>query len=126
VRAAVEGVCIQMRVILDRLDSVSPVSSVLATGGAFRSALWRQVMAGALDRPLHVVESAEGTALGAAALGLFALGRASSLSEAVNELTPPDDASPAPVTVPRELVATYARLRAMVPELVDAIAREWP
>jgi gluconokinase len=83
-------------------------------------------MAAALDRPLHVVESAEGTALGAAALGLFALGRASSLREAVNELTPPDGASPAPVTVPRELVATYARLRAMVPELVDAIAREWP
>ncbi|HWC38936.1 MAG TPA: gluconokinase, partial [Acidimicrobiales bacterium] len=126
VRAAIEGVCIQMRLILDQLDSVGQVSSVLATGGAFRSALWRQVMAAALDRPLHVVEGAEGTALGAAALGLFALGRAASLSDAVDELTPPDSPPPAPVTVPNDLVATYARLRSMMPELVDAIARDLP
>jgi gluconokinase len=126
VRAAVEGVSIQMRVILDRLDSVAPVTSVRATGGAFRSALWREVMAAALDRPLHVVEGAEGTALGAAALGLFALGYASSLSDAVAELAGPSDLQPAPVVVPKDLVATYARLRAAVPELVDAIARDWP
>jgi gluconokinase len=126
VRAAVEGVCIQMRVILDRLDSVAPVTSVRATGGAFRSSLWREVMAAALDRPLQVVEGAEGTALGAAALGLFALGRAQSLSDAVAELAGPDDLQPAPVVVPTDLVATYARLRSVVPELVDAIAREFP
>jgi gluconokinase len=83
-------------------------------------------MAAALDRPLQVVEGAEGTALGAAALGLFALGRASSLSDAVAELAGPDGLQPAPVAVPRDLVATYARLRSMVPELVDAIARELP
>lgn len=126
VRAAVEGVCIQMRLILDRLDTVSPVSSVLATGGAFRSALWREVMAAALDRPLHVVEGAEGTALGAAALGLFALGRAPSLSDAVNDLTPAGGTPPAPVSVSTDLVAVYTRLRAMLPELVDAIAHDMP
>jgi gluconokinase len=126
VRAAIEGVCIQMRLMLDRLDSVEPVASVLATGGAFRSALWREVMAAVLDRPLRVVEGAEGTALGAAALGLFALGRASSLSDAVTELAPTDGPPPAPVTVSKDLVATYARLRSRVPELVDAIARDMP
>jgi gluconokinase len=83
-------------------------------------------MAAALDRPLQVVEGAEGTALGAAALGLFALGRASSLSEAVAELAGPNDLQPTPVVVPTNLVATYARLRSMVPVLVDAIARELP
>jgi gluconokinase len=111
-RAAVEGVCIQMRVVLDRLDSVAPVTS--------------EVMAAALDLPLHVVEGAEGTALGAAALGLFALGRASTLSDAVAQLAGPDELQPAPVVVTRDLVATYARLRAMLPELVDAIARDLP
>jgi gluconokinase len=125
-RAAVEGVCIQMRVVLDRLDSVAPVTSVKATGGAFRSRLWREVMAAALDLPLHVVEGAEGTALGAAALGLFALGRASTLSDAVAQLAGPDELQPAPVVVTRDLVATYARLRAALPELVDAIARDLP
>jgi gluconokinase len=123
-RAAVEGVCIQMRVILDRLASVQPVTSVRATGSAFRSRLWREVMAAALDRPLRVVEGAEGTALGAAALGLFALGRAPSLTDAMEQLAGPDHLQPAPVAVPQDLIATYARLRSMVPMLVDAIARD--
>jgi glycerol kinase len=35
VRAAVEGVCLQMRIILDRLDEVQPVTTVRATGGVF-------------------------------------------------------------------------------------------
>jgi gluconokinase len=121
----VEGVCIQMRVILDRLGSVQPVTSVRATGSAFRSRLWREVMAAALDRPLRVVEGAEGTALGAAALGLFALGRAPSLTDAMEQLAGPDDLQPAPVAVPQDLIATYARLRSMVPMLVDAIARDF-
>jgi gluconokinase len=125
-RAAVEGVCIQMRVVLDRVDSVAHVTSVRATGGAFRSRLWRDVMAAALDRPLQIVEGAEGTALGAAALGLFAIGRAPSLDDAVMELAGPGDLQPAPVGVSEDLVATYAHLRAMLPELVDAIARDLP
>src|SRR6185295_6761314 len=53
VRAAVEGVCLQLRVILDQLDRLHPVSSVRVTGGALRSPLWRDVLAAALDRPLH-------------------------------------------------------------------------
>jgi gluconokinase len=122
VRAAVEGVCLQMRVILDSLDHLEPVTSVRVTGGTFRSALWLEVMAAALDRPLYPVGDAEGTALGAAALGLFALGRASSLPEAVDELSPPD-AAPAPsIVASPELVATYRRVRATVPQLVGALA----
>ena len=35
VRAAVEGVCVQMRLILDRVSEVKPVSSVHVTGGVF-------------------------------------------------------------------------------------------
>src|SRR5207249_6961803 len=88
VRAAVEGVCLQLRIVLDQLDRLERVRSVRVTGGAFRSALWREVMAATLDRPLHAVGAAEGTALGAAALGLFALGRAPQLSDAVAQLSP--------------------------------------
>ena len=53
VRAAIEGVCLQLRIILDQLDRLHPVSSVRVTGGALRSPLWRDVLAAALDRPLH-------------------------------------------------------------------------
>jgi gluconokinase len=52
VRAAVEGVCLQLSTILANLDRIEPVTSLRVTGGAFRSPLWREVMAATLDRPL--------------------------------------------------------------------------
>ena len=99
------------------------MSSVRVTGGALRSPLWRDVLAAALDRPLHTVGDAEGTALGAAALGLFALGRAPGLTEAVAALAGPDTATTTPpVIADRALVAVYERMRAAVPELIEALA----
>lgn len=120
-RAALEGVCLQLRVVLDQLDALQPVHSVRATGGAFRSALWRDVMAATLDRPLQTVGAAEGTALGAAALGLLALGRATQLGEAVAQLSPPSADEPPPVVADPALVGAYDRLRASVPELIRSL-----
>ncbi len=119
VRAALEGVCMQMRIILDRLDAIDEVSSVRVTGGVFRSALWRQVMAATLDRPLYVVGEADGTALGAAALALLALGRASTLTDALAGLA--DSGQAEPIDADPELVATYERLRASLPELIHGL-----
>jgi gluconokinase len=122
VRAAIEGVCAQLRSIVDRLDQVAAVRSVRATGGVFRSALWQQIMAAMLDRPLQIAGEAEGTALGAAALGLFALGRASTLPDALALLT--DRGAPAPDRVHSDpdVVATYDRVRASIPTLIDDLA----
>jgi gluconokinase len=121
IRAAVEGVCLQMRLIVDRLDEVSPVSALRATGGVFRSALWREVMAAMLGRPIEIAGDAEGTALGAAALGLFAIGRAPTLAAAVEALAgaagpPAATAEPDP-----RLVAAYDELRASVRPLIAAL-----
>jgi gluconokinase len=80
-------------------------------------------MAAALDRPLHAVGDAEGTALGAAALALFALGRTSELADAVAQLSPPAASQPPPIVANPELVAAYDRLRASVPALVRSLAR---
>lgn len=121
VRAAVEGVCMQMRLVLDELDAVVPVTSVRATGGAFAERLWRDVLAAMLDRPLVVVGGAEGTALGAAALGLYALGGADTLEDAVARLSN-ERTDPRPVDVDPTTVATYDRLRASVPDLVGRLA----
>ncbi len=120
VRAAVEGVCFQLRAILDSLYAVHPVTAVHATGGALRSPLWREVLAATLDRPLRIVGEAEGTALGAAALGLVAIGRAATLAEAVAQLA---GGAPEPplVQFDPELAATYDRLRASIPELIRAL-----
>ncbi|MDQ3896977.1 MAG: gluconokinase [Actinomycetota bacterium] len=119
VRAAVEGVCMQMRLIVDRLDAMHAVRSVRATGGVFRSPLWREVMAAAIGRPLHLVGDAEGTARGAAALGIFALGRAPTLAAAAAQLGA-DDVSP-PIEADGRAVAVYARVRERVPALVASL-----
>ena len=73
--------CLQLSTIVDHLHRIEPVVSVRATGGTFRSQLWRQVLAAVLDRPLSIGGDAEDTALGAAALGLQALGYARSSSK---------------------------------------------
>ena len=119
VRAALEGVCMQMRGITDRLHQIERVDSVRATGGVFRSPLWLEVMAAVIGRPLVLAGDAEGTARGAAALGLFALGGAPSLVAAAAELGAGGAA--AVVEPDPSLVTAYDRLRASVPALAAAV-----
>lgn len=121
VRAAVEGVCLQLATIVDRLDLLEPVTAVRLTGGAFRSPLWQQVLAGVLDRPLHALGSTEGSALGAAALGLYALGRARRLEDAPALLVDPHAADAQRVPPDPALVARYARTRTEIPRLIHAL-----
>jgi gluconokinase len=77
VRAALEGVCQQLRLVLDAIrDAGNEVTAVRATGGFARSAVWRQMLADVLDAPIGFAASEEGSARGAAILGLQALGLA--------------------------------------------------
>jgi gluconokinase len=77
VRAALEGVCQQLRLVLDSIrDAGNEVTAIRATGGFARSALWRQMLADVLDAPVGFAASEEGSARGAAILGLQALGLA--------------------------------------------------
>jgi gluconokinase len=125
-RAAVEGVCLNVALVLDQLDRLAPVRSVRATGGTFESALWREVAGGLLDRPLRVLDGVEGTALGAAALGVFALGREPTLEAALASLCDLDAHLGPPETPPPELVATYRAVRHSVPGLIAGLGRLAP
>jgi gluconokinase len=116
-RAALEGVCLQVSSIADALGSVAPVREVRATGGPFRSPLWRTVMAAMLGRPLVIEAGAGGTALGATALGWHALGGAPDLPTALAALRGPVGQR-TPVAVPAEDLEAYARLRAGFPDLI--------
>jgi gluconokinase len=117
VRAALEGVCLQVATVADTLEAIAPVREVRATGGTFRAPLWRTVMAAVLARPLVVDAGAGGTALGATALGWYALGGAPDLPSALTALRGPvPPSSPVPVTEAE--LSTYGRLRAGFPDLV--------
>lgn len=81
IRAVLEGILFNLCSILPAVESlVGPSRSIKATGGFARSALWRQMMADIFDRDVVVPESFESSCLGAAVLGLHALGLADSLS----------------------------------------------
>jgi gluconokinase len=69
VRAALEGVCHQLRLVLDSLvDAGYRVDEVRATGGFMRSDLWRQLLAEALAVRVDFTGTRDASAYGAALL----------------------------------------------------------
>ncbi|EYR64941.1 sugar kinase [Actinotalea ferrariae CF5-4] len=119
-RAALEGVAMQVGLIASRVDAVHPVRDVTATGGTLRSPLWQQLVAAALGRPMTVAGAAEGTARGAAVLGLVGLGIAPDLPAALGLLRDPL-ATAEPVQPVPELVVAAARARSRAAELLASL-----
>jgi xylulokinase len=76
IRAALEGVALELRIALDALRKLAPIrGEMLVVGGGSRSRLWRQIFADAFNMRIvktNVDQSA--AALGAAALAAVGLG----------------------------------------------------
>ena len=118
VRAAVEGVCQQLALVRDAFSATGlPVTEVRATGGAVASPLWVSTLAAALDLPVRVADSPEGTGLGACLLGLHALGALPDLDAATALVGVSDPVVPDPAA--RDL---YARTRPLVEQSTRALA----
>lgn len=92
-----------------------------ATGGVFRSPLWRDVVAGVLNRPLIVTGAAEGSGLGAAILGARALGIVESLKEGYDLLRGEVEETRVPVT--EEARLAYETMHYEVPKLLQRYGR---
>ncbi|MGY2067493.1 gluconokinase [Blastococcus sp. SYSU DS0619] len=117
VRAAVEGVCQQLALVRDAFAATDvPVREVRATGGAVASPLWIRTLAAALDLPVRVAESPEGTGLGACLLGWHALGELPDLDAATSLVAVHDPVLPDP-----DAVAVYRRLRPLVDRSTAAL-----
>lgn len=82
-RAVLEGVAFALR---DCLDTVTGVGATATrgrvSGGGSRSRLWLQIVASALEMPLEVMATDQGSAFGAALLGGVAAGVYSDLDQA--------------------------------------------
>lgn len=121
VRAGVEGVAFQLWTILRRLRTIARVEQVRATGGVFRSPLWRDVVAGVLNRPLIVTGAAEGSGLGAAILGAYALGVVDSLPAGYNLLR--GEKEEEQVVVSDADLTAYETMRYGMPALLQRYGR---
>ncbi len=119
VRAALEGVCLNLASALQLLGgAVGAAPSFRASGGFARSGLWRQMLCDVLGGPLSVPGTAETSCLGAALLARRALGELPNLAAlpfAASAQHTPDAAAHAVYT---ELLPIFGRLgAAMLPEM---------
>lgn len=81
IRSVLEGVIFNLYSVLLALEELIGVpTKVMATGGFARSELWRQMMADIFNQEVVVPESFESSCLGAAILGMYALGKVDSLN----------------------------------------------
>ena len=113
VRAAIEGVCLQLALVLRSVRSAGyEVRELRATGGFARSAFWRQLLADVLGIPVGFPRGHEGSAFGAALLGMQALGLVDSVDVAadlvrIDEVVEPD---PRAAAVYERLLPAFAGL----------------
>lgn len=74
VRAAIEGVTLNLFVILQAVQDIAgPITSLRAAGGFAQSSLWRQLVADVFNRPISIPTQRQSSSAGAAILGLYAL-----------------------------------------------------
>jgi gluconokinase len=130
-RAALEGVCQQLAVVLNSMRAAgNEVREIRATGGFARSPLWRQMLADVLGRDVGFPAGHEGSSFGAALLGMQALGLIESIDIAadlikITETVRPDPAAagvyaqlqPVFVELYNALVPTFTSLRRLSPSL---------
>jgi gluconokinase len=117
VRAAIEGVCQQLALVLASVrGSGYEVREIRATGGFARSELWKQVLADALGMPVGFAEGHEGSAFGAALVGMEALGVVESIDLAADLVRIEEVVEPEPAAA-----AVYERLRPTFEELSEQL-----
>jgi gluconokinase len=127
VRAALEGVCQQLALVLASVrEAGNEVREVRATGGFARSELWRRILAAALGMPVAFAEADQGSAFGAALLGMEALGVVDTIEHTaelvrIGDVVEPD---PAGAAVLAEMLPTFAALYDALEPTFRVLARE--
>jgi gluconokinase len=117
IRAALEGVCQQLALVLQSMRAAgNEVRQVRATGGFARSPLWRQMLADALGMEVHFPAGHEGSSFGAALLGMQALGLIESVEVAADLVKIEDVVRPDPAAAAR-----YASLLPVFSDLYEAL-----
>jgi gluconokinase len=123
VRAALEGVCLQLALVLRTLRETGiEVEQVRATGGFARSSLWRQLLADVLDMPVDFPAGHEGSGYGAGLFGLAVLGLIPSIDAAAERVGEHSTVRPDPTSaaVYRALLPVFAGLYdALVPAYTE-------
>lgn len=125
IRAVLEGVIFNLYAVLKILEEVAgKTERVSASGGFARSRLWRQIMADIFNREVVVPESHESSSLGAAVLGLYAIGAIPTLQSVAGMVGQKECHQPNPVDAQRyqRLAPLYLRLPGLLEDAYRDIA----
>ncbi|WP_105566519.1 gluconokinase [Microbacterium halophytorum] len=117
VRAAVEGVALQLTLVLQSMRATDlDIAEIRATGGVMKHEIWRRTLASAFDAPIGFPASPEGSGFGAALLGMDALGMVDSIDVAADLVPVADQTAP-----DARDADVYGALRPVFESLYDAL-----
>ncbi|MGD8237593.1 MAG: FGGY family carbohydrate kinase [Armatimonadota bacterium] len=119
-RAALEGLCFQLRHALEVLAEATGFSAegIRAVGGGSRNELWNHIRADVTGLPVSTIRQKEATALGAALFAFVGAGTFASIDEAQQQVvTPQAVIEPSP-----DGLAAYSDLYAKYRQAAPALA----
>lgn len=125
-RAVLEGINMNLYMVLLALEEIIGLpDKVHGTGGFAKSAMWRQMLANVFNQEVHIPQTVEGTCLGAAVLGQYAIGEINDLTEVENvvetkQINLPQEEE---VAVYEDLLPVYIRLSRLFEQEYDTIAK---
>ncbi|WP_318506577.1 gluconokinase [Bacillus sp. T3] len=125
IRAVLEGVILNLYTVqLALQELIGTPKKIQATGGFARSPLWRQMMADIVGQEVVVPESFESSCLGAAVLGLYALGKIDSFDIMENLVGSTHRHVPIKenVDIYEDLIPIYIRISRVLENEYQAIA----
>jgi xylulokinase len=88
-RSLLEGMAFELRLLTDGVEPrlSKPLERIIALAGGSRSAVWCQIFADVLRRPIYVASEAESTCLGSGMLAAAAVGLHPSIREAATAMS---------------------------------------
>ena len=123
-RALMEGVIFGIYSVGKALEqTVGPVKVIYANGGFTKSEVWVQILADVFNVKVHVTDTAEGSALGAAILGMKSLGVLDRLADAQNLISIKKTYLPDP-EAHNVYSKNYAVFEKLYPSIKDAFNKD--
>lgn len=121
VRAVMEGVLYNMQTVFEALVRTGgEVERLRASGGFAHSALWQQMLADIMNRPVEIPTVIESSAFGAAVLALVALGEWSHIEEVTERVEIAQVRTPIAKNVSR-----YQKLLPIYADLLSAFRNQY-
>lgn len=88
IRATMEGICFNLKTVLNALKELSDIKEIRVSGSFTKSTLWLQILSDILEEKLILPNISEGAAFGAAILGFLSSGQLQNIADLSSQIQP--------------------------------------